>query len=359
MTQYSRQDFASGEVPPHRRAVLMTLLGLTVGCGIVFVLLNYAAGNTILSLVEASMVLFAGVLMFLVPRSANICRWILLFLLMLFGCLLYAFTTPLTSPVIFVWALLIPILSHLLLGRWTGLWVTVFFLLASAAIFVWKYWATPELLNMLAVADMVFCALCVSGFSHVYEISRERTENRLRGMAFFDPLTGLANRIRFRDVFDHECHRFLRDATPMCILVIDLDYFKRINDSHGHDAGDMALRFVADVFRRRLRATDVACRIGGEEFGIVLGNTQGEQAFEVADDLRETLATCHFRYEGFAIPLSMTIGMAEIGVDGHDFKTLFATADQRLYEGKNNGRNRVITTVPDDGASSQAAMPAA
>ena len=125
--------------------------------------------------------------------------------------------------------------------------------------------------------------------------------------------------------------------------MIDLDHFKQVNDRHGHDAGDRVLRHVADRIRERLRPSDVACRLGGEEFCIFLADTGAEQGRHVADDLRHTIETSPFCHAGQDIALTTSIGIAELGRDGDTLEALFGAADRRLYDAKQAGRNRVVS----------------
>jgi len=163
---------------------------------------------------------------------------------------------PSRTPIsVFVWVLLVPLVSHLLLGRRAGFVTSVLYMGIALSIFL---------------ANMIVLALCILIFSHVYEVSRERSETRLLQMAQTGFLTGLPSRFRINTFLEGEKSRALREHHPMALMVIDLDHFKRINDGIGHQTGDRALFYFADILQGRLRATDLAGHLGGEEFGVIL-----------------------------------------------------------------------------------------
>ncbi|WP_166267709.1 GGDEF domain-containing protein [Marinobacter caseinilyticus] len=337
---------------PHRRAILVALLWLTVAAGLLFAVLNLIYGSAILAMAELLMVVYAGALLLVVQVTQYIERWIVAFVLPFFCVMMFALTVPRASASIFAWVLVIPVLSHLLLGRRQGLIIALLFLTIAAVIFFIKHGDNPELMQALPIANIVLISLCILSFSHVYEMSREKSELTLLRMAQTDFLTGLANRARFKDSFEREKQRALRENQPMSLLVIDLDYFKSVNDRFGHETGDKALVYVADLLTRRLRATDQVCRLGGEEFGVILVDTNAELAAQVAEHMRHSLETEPFILGGQTIALTMSIGLAEFRHDGDSLRSLLGAADQRLYQGKAQGRNQVIGRVSEADDSS-------
>ncbi len=134
-----------------------------------------------------------------------------------------------------------------------------------------------------------------------------------------------------------------RANLPLTLLMLDIDYFKQINDEYGHPAGDEVLRKVADCLRARLRAQDIAGRVGGEEFLVVLPQTSLHGALELAESLRSSVqALCVLAADGREISLTISIGVSTLEVvPGLEGTTLIAAADAALYRAKNKGRNRV------------------
>lgn len=323
----------------------MALLWITICAGLLFAVLNLLYASVALAVVELVMVVYSGLILIAIRKTAHVERWIMAYLVPFFAAMMFAMTTPRSTPSVFAWILLVPILSHLLLGRRLGFAMALFFIAVAGVIFFLKHGDDPELMQVLPIANLTIVSLSILAFSHVYEVSRERSELRLLRLAQTDFLTGLANRSRFKDIFDREKQRSLREQTPLSLLVIDLDYFKEVNDRFGHEAGDAALVYVAHLLNRRLRATDLACRLGGEEFGVILVDTPGELAVDVAEDLRHTLEHSPFPNDGQPINLTMSVGVAQFGIDGSSLRSLLAAADARLYRGKSDGRNRVVGSL--------------
>ena len=337
-----KNPFHDAEVRPHQRAVLRALLWFTCSAVLLFAVMHLYIGDTWLAVAELCLVGYAALLLHVLQEMDRLRTGSLLFIVPFFVVMMYALASPKNGLTVFVWVLLVPLLSHLLLGRWQGMLVAMVFMMCAGVIFVFKFEMTPGMPGLIEVVHISLCAIAIFGFSYVYEVSRERTEEELRRLALVDPLTGLPNRTRFRDVFARERQRYLRHKTPLSLLVVDVDHFKRVNDTLGHDAGDMALRFVADILSGRIRKTDIAGRLGGEEFGILLSGADIDYARPVAVMLRDRVQLRPFRYHGQDIALSVSIGIAELGRDGLDFRSVFAHADRRLYEAKASGRNRVV-----------------
>jgi diguanylate cyclase (GGDEF)-like protein len=170
---------------------------------------------------------------------------------------------------------------------------------------------------------------------------RKRMEGELRQLASTDPLTGIANRRRFLEAMNAELQRIRRYGNGGSLLMLDLDHFKRVNDKHGHAAGDEVLRHFTVLVQRHLRTTDLLGRLGGEEFGVLLTETPHAGAREFAERLRrhveaEPAATGHG-----SIPVTVSIGLTVLTGSDAAPDDVLARADEALYEAKSKGRNRV------------------
>lgn len=164
----------------------------------------------------------------------------------------------------------------------------------------------------------------------------------LERLATLDPLTERYNRRTIEDLARREISRSRRNNAAMSIAMVDLDHFKRVNDTFGHPAGDAALRHVVDRMSALLRAEDLVGRYGGEEFIVVMPNTDGNQALAVAERLRGDIAKTEFVAAGQTIPLTASIGIASLAGSEIDFDALVEQADRALYAAKAEGRNRVL-----------------
>lgn len=156
--------------------------------------------------------------------------------------------------------------------------------------------------------------------------------------AFTDHLTGLANRRRFERQLEREVERTMRYLHPFCVLMLDIDHFKLVNDSYGHEAGDRVISRIGKILREGTRGIDLAARIGGEEFGIILTETALEGAMEVAERLR--LAIKNAEIPGVA-QISGSFGVAECPAHAATGRQIVAAADAALYSAKREGRDRV------------------
>ena len=174
---------------------------------------------------------------------------------------------------------------------------------------------------------------------------RKRLESALERQAHFDFLTGLASRAHFMELAESELARAARYGEKLSILMMDIDHFKQINDSHGHKVGDRVLKRLAEVCRETLRSVDIAGRIGGEEFAVLLPETDPAEALEVAERLRAAIAAASVPMEhGLPVKFSVSIGVTSVAPVGDDVGALLDNADRALYAAKNAGRNRVVAT---------------
>jgi len=165
----------------------------------------------------------------------------------------------------------------------------------------------------------------------------------LKGMSTTDHLTELRTRRYLSEVLAVECLRSKRYKSPLSVVMADLDYFKRVNDTYGHAAGDAVLKGTADVLRKNLRATDVAARWGGEEFLVVLPETDLQGAELWAERWREDIEGHTFEApDGKTLRVTISIGVASLSDDMDKQDVLIDAADKALYRAKESGRNRVV-----------------
>ncbi len=170
---------------------------------------------------------------------------------------------------------------------------------------------------------------------------RRRAEDRLRELAMTDELTGLYNRRHFMREAEREVERAVRFGHEVGLLMIDVDHFKAVNDSHGHAMGDEALRRVARTIRDALRDVDLVARLGGEEFAVVLPETVREGAATAAERVRRRVEAMIMPLPGGDLRFSVSIGLATAAGADLELDDLLSRADTALYEAKRAGRNKV------------------
>jgi two-component system cell cycle response regulator len=175
--------------------------------------------------------------------------------------------------------------------------------------------------------------------------------------AYTDHLTGTANRRRFDQQLELEIERAARYGHPLCLLLLDIDDFKKINDEFGHQAGDEVINHLAKILHEGVRSPDLAARIGGDEFAVLLVETTLVKSLEVADRLRQTIkASDFYTAESGTIKITASMGIAELVSDERTTPELLARrADAALYEAKRQGRDRINEAQPLRRARSQAA----
>lgn len=176
--------------------------------------------------------------------------------------------------------------------------------------------------------------------AHVAEI--ERMHSLLREQALHDPLTGLYNRHYMEDVLERELAHSARTGQPLAVIMIDIDHFKRINDTYGHLNGDEILKALAQILCTQTRDEDVACRFGGEEFLIILGNTQASVASARANGWRTQFESLVLKLNGAKVSATFSAGIAVCPMQSAERNGLLNAADQALYAAKSGGRNRVV-----------------
>jgi diguanylate cyclase (GGDEF)-like protein/PAS domain S-box-containing protein len=171
---------------------------------------------------------------------------------------------------------------------------------------------------------------------------RKLFEVELKRQAHTDHLTGVSNRGYFMDQAEQELNRAIRYDSPLSLYMLDIDFFKKVNDSYGHKIGDLVLIKLAEVCKQTLREVDIIGRVGGEEFVILLPETDLDKATEVAERLRESIAKSKVPLEsGLPLHFTVSIGVTSLVSKDDNLDVLLNLADKALYEAKENGRNRV------------------
>ena len=172
-----------------------------------------------------------------------------------------------------------------------------------------------------------------------YKLARAQTT--LRRLAETDELTGLTNRRSFFAHANEQLESAKAENSPASLLVIDADYFKQLNDTYGHATGDAALKFISERLEACIRRSDLACRLGGEEFAILLPGVFEDQAQPMAERILKKIAAQPMMHDGKIIEMSVSCGVADTNVS-YDMTALFKAADDALYAAKDAGRNQAV-----------------
>ncbi|MDZ7791640.1 MAG: GGDEF domain-containing protein [Xanthomonadales bacterium] len=316
-----------------RRSIEMTVMNY---CGITtvvviagFVFYRYFTGDAVGAMINALIVvmLLTVLLMGRVARLRQTALILFGFIISL-SCLLSAM---LVSPNGLLWTFLVLWINFLVLPRSIAIacnLIITITLTASVSLF-------DSLLHQIS---WVTVAVLISGFGLVFTNQLREQRRMLSELATLDPLTGAGNRRLMQHDLETAVAERRRGQRPATLMVLDLDHFKRINDQHGHEAGDRMLTAFVEVVRDALRTEDGLYRLGGEEFVILLREMDADTAKANLDDLHRRLSG---KVEGPDAPLHFSAGAAVLR-DGENWSRWLARADHALYEAKRAGRDRLV-----------------
>ena len=274
--------------------------------------------------------------------------WLIAFCFMIFcGIIVVMGRTEISY---FLWIFIYPAVGFSILGARQGLAASLLFLAITLVLMsVPRSWLHTPPYSIFVLARSVIIYLTVTFIFFYYEISQqiliqyiEREKKKFENASKVDALTGLANRRDMAEKLATERLRQLRMGHPFTVILGDIDDFKHLNDTHGHDAGDHVLKQVAREMRRHTRDIDCPARWGGEEFLIMLVETDRENGQKVAERLRQAIAATPFRYNGSDLSVTMTFGVTSCQEAENDIDACIKRADEALYAGKKKGKNRVI-----------------
>jgi diguanylate cyclase (GGDEF)-like protein len=185
--------------------------------------------------------------------------------------------------------------------------------------------------------------IVLTGIAEHYALSlvNLRLRETLRKESILDPLTGLYNRRYMETSLKREARRAQRHNMPLGCMMLDVDYFKILNDTYGHEAGDIVLQELGALLRRHIRGEDIACRYGGEEFLLILPEASLQDTRQRAEELRIIVKELQVRYHGKILTITVSVGVAALPNHGFNAKDVINAADKALYQAKAEGRDRV------------------
>jgi len=173
-----------------------------------------------------------------------------------------------------------------------------------------------------------------------YEQRLQEKNADLKVLASTDDLTGIMNKRIFQEVSERYFKTAQRDSESLTLLLFDLDLFKEVNDTYGHQVGDKLLVRFVEILESFLRKSDILARVGGEEFALLLFNTDFEGAYALAEKIREEVKRHPFTFEGHEVSITTSIGATQLRASDASFDEIFARADKALYQAKADGRNK-------------------
>lgn len=197
-----------------------------------------------------------------------------------------------------------------------------------------------HLLTAMLISHIIITTLTAMIWPLIMFLESEQT---LSDLANRDPLTGLLNRRAFITISNNYLEQANQNLTELCALMIDIDFFKKVNDQYGHEAGDEALKWVTKKIKSQLREHDLVARIGGEEFAVMLPKTNQAQGESLSERIRLAIHNDRFYHQEQVLKLTISIGIITHKSGTNNVSELLAEADKGLYKAKSNGRNQVVT----------------
>ena len=184
---------------------------------------------------------------------------------------------------------------------------------------------------------------CTVGEQIALAFSNLRLQEQLQEQNIRDPLTSLFNRRYLTKILDTEIKMAATNHQSLAIIMVDVDHFKKFNDTYGHDIGDRVLKEIAILLQNNIKSTDIACRYGGEELTLILNNIRPENAYKKGEQLREKIKKISFQYEDQVISnITVSMGIACYPSHGRKKELLLKLSDQALYQAKDEGRDKVV-----------------
>ncbi|QDE30051.1 GGDEF domain-containing protein [Shewanella polaris] len=326
----------------YRRTVLKAVLIVIIVAGSIFVVNNWFSGFKVYAMVELVVVCLCIGILVIHKSTPNLTLWCSVFLFSLYTVILIGIYSASFNSGLFTWLFIIPVLSYLLLGIKLGTIYTSVYMATGVAILIYALLFNIADIYPITIANIALCLAAIWALSFSYESKRAEAVERLQQMASVDPLTGLNNRLLLDSIFEMLCQSLPDKQQSVSMLLLDLDYFKKINDQFGHDVGDKVLVEVSKLINDMRRRNDWAFRFGGEEFCMLIPNTSLQQAEQIAERLRIAIDKIT-TVDDNKLNISISIGVARWPDDGSQLSQVYKAADERLYKAKELGRNKVVS----------------
>jgi diguanylate cyclase (GGDEF)-like protein len=328
----------------YRRVVLRVVLIISIAFCTSAAIANFRLGNVGYGLMALSLAVLATGLLLIHKKTPHLTAWSSIFLFWSFNTVVAGmYLIPLASS-LFVWICLVPALSYLLLGLRLGMLFSLTYSLLGIGVLTLRWHLKHPNAYGGAVINISSCVACIWALSHVFESKRAAMVASLQRIASIDPLTGLHNRLHLESVFSQLAKNRRHGQPSITMMLIDLDHFKAVNDTYGHDGGDAVLIHVAALMTEICRGGDWAFRFGGEEFCLLVPSVTQEQARQIAERLRGSIEAAQIQAGSRQLRVSASIGAARWPDDATTIAELYKIVDQRLYLAKETGRNKVVAT---------------
>ncbi len=336
----------------YRRLVMTSaLLIIATLAFTAFIFINFSAGNKLLSIIDTFIVLSCIFSLYQLFVKKNLEFASLFVTGILFVFIIFFSYTNQNQNLGLIWSLSYPLFVIPILGTRYGLMIVIpffaiLFPMAYLGIGEWNhgFWSTTGFLRYMVVAGcVVFTAYFYESSSNAAYQSLLKSQDkerqyltRLENLSLTDQLTGLNNRRFFDDQFAIEQEKVSRYASNLCLIMIDIDHFKQINDQYGHQVVDNILKEFSNLLKAQIRSTDLLSRWGGEEFMLLLPEVDLASAAHIAEKLRQAIEAKRFSHDN---PLTASFGVAKVHANMDSKREALFNVDTALYQAKQEGRN--------------------
>ncbi|QSX32824.1 GGDEF domain-containing protein [Shewanella avicenniae] len=343
---YNRIDPAlADDMDQYRRSLLRIMLAVMAAIALGLSLSNYSSGKELsFILAETAIGIYCLVFLMRLKQVKCIRCWMLPLIITVFSIVVVAIHQRALAADGFYWLMLMPPMSLLFTGLTFGGVLSGVFGLLGLAVLGNSMRLADQSLDVPLIVNGAMCYVIIWSTCHVCEYRRIMALKKLRNIAARDPLTGIYNRLQLEDAFSQLQLQHDQHGESFAMLLLDIDYFKRLNDQYGHIAGDQVLRQLALMLRQACLTQDWCFRMGGEEFCVLLPQCDASSAITHAENLRQKIANHAVPYLNHSLHFTVSIGIAVWPDDGNDFDAFYRQADERLYLAKHQGRNCTVGT---------------
>ncbi len=242
---------------------------------------------------------------------------------------------------VFIWVFLVPALSYFLLDTFWGSIYTAVVIFASLLIYSYQFYAQEAFFNTAFLSNILVCMGVNWLLAHEYYAHNQKAQKMLIDIASIDNLTGLYNRTPLEQIFTQQLHASKESNTALGLILLDVDWFKKINDNYGHAAGDKVLCLLSELMRMSVNSKDSIFRLGGEEFCILLPFSNLNKTIATAEKLRACIASEFKNYGRERISITISCGVIVCEDTSKPLSSQLKLADTLLYQAKEAGRNQV------------------
>ncbi len=321
-----------------RKRILTTIvLSIATICGF-FSVINFRNGFYLLAFIEVAISGFSVALFFYIRKITEDKKFIIvssMLMTLLYILLSATASNPKMTVVNFLWFFITPSMTYAVLGKRIGFVFSLIFGITCVVLYQLSDYGSSYSIYSTSACFLSSWYIC-----HTYENGNVQAMHKTEELSLRDELTKLYNRKVLKMVYDN----YLRENTFLSYIVLDIDFFKKINDNYGHDIGDMVLVFFANHLNKHFDEIGYVVRMGGEEFCVVLPKIAVNDVHTLCEKCLHDLGQTTFDCDEYHVNFTFSAGISSSPDDGHSYSELLKIADNRLYKAKEDGRNRVVSS---------------